>query len=1178
MQYRLYVTADRNKFCDPDKILLGVRDFLELNGEGEEKTVQRIRGFYPYAVFESEGVRASTGKRATVYLRGGRNDRSVKELEAIVALQKPKNPITVSQGKEFFFKDTASGKQVARFLGDNVNPYDYADEYLPAPPEKKVPKDAQQIEKFCTALYGELIELKERLGIKMSMDDLMCVQNYFISESREPTYTELKVIDSFFSESFRHTTFETVLDDVISDSPEVRSAWQKYRSKRKGKKPSLSDLTVTAAEELATDEVVKASKKLTGIRVKTKSGDRNDDLLLFVKSESHNRSVTAVPYDGAAGAIGCAVKDVFCAFGNAYDAYRVVGRGKTELNRKNALLSTAGFAETASQIGLPCSKCNETVSDLYTDKQLEVCTVLALSKLRKNDALLKREPMNGNKIYLIGSATGADGVNSAHSSLKSVDSVGEYIPVTDGGTLVAMQRLFLREDLANLAVAINDIGSGGIVCAIGEMVGGAEINLSAVPLRHEGLSCADIVLSESNERMLVCVRRENSAMLETSCKTEGLSCSCIATVTDDGRFTVIDRQGNKIVSLQREFLLNGGAEKHLTAKIEKPQPIPENEAYTVAKAPYEGLGTLKKLVGGKSAYDFEMGYIRSAAQAAPIRSELSQAYNLAADASTSDVEGALGERDYSVRYLRTEGNRVRGARGKYLSTAFASATLPEISKLDPYRGAYLSVVEAYLKLVAAGCADEKIYLSIQEYFPEHKNSSVRLGVSVASMLGAFEAQSDLGVFSIGGRVTMGSGSKVSEAAASVAVFAFAVCDRNNLIPSAFSSAQNKVIMISPGSETDVNAIKGVVASVNALRKRGAVRSMRCVNAKNVCTALIEMCRCGSMGVCLDLDLTPEQLFRDSYCSIILEVSPDAALPENARLIGTVTEDGCLTRGKEKFSVVGMGMAGVRRFRDTPRKEYLDIRKNPEKGHRPRPAFGDKIRVLALDTGFTVSSERVKALFAKCGADVRTFYMQKESLTELVRALKKTDIFWLPDTLGDSAYTAAILSDKKVREELDALIGRKGLIYGCGSSFEALITSEIIGIDKMKVSFVRDKTENVNSPVSVRVANVNTPFMLKATLDGVYPAYVTGNRLRMLVAEEYADELGREGRIITQYAQGSNAPRSTFGIDALSSSDGHVLGQLSTALCSADALPIVKSTIAYFAALATNEGEMNEQEQ
>lgn len=1174
MQYRLYTDVDKNLFCDPSKILVGVRDFLELGGNIDEKSFAKIKACYPYAVAEESVSAQKDTKKAVLYMRSDRGDKNISEANSVIELVKSKGGITAKMGRVFYFSDETNGEAAASFLENNVNPYVYSDKYITVPQEDGIKSEKLNIQSFCQAQYDELMSLKNEIGLSMAIDDLMCVQNYFISESREPSYTELKIIDGFFSENFRHTTFETILDSVKSESPEVSKAWEHYLELSGSNSPSLSDITITASSVLPANNVVKASKKLAGIKVE--SSDENDSYIVISKNESHNRSVTAVPYDGAAGAIGGAVKDIYCALGYAYDSYRVIGRGKTELSRKKAISASAGYAETASQIGVPCSKCKETLSSLYNEKQLEVCSVLAVADANGNEKLVSKEPTVGDKVYLVGGKTGADGLNSSHHSLKASDSFGEYIPVTDCGELSCLQRLFVRSDFADIAVAINDVGSGGMVCALGEIVDGAEINVSSVKLKHGELSCADIVLSESNERMIVCVRESNASVLESICKDEGIDCSCVATVTDDGCFTVYDEDGKRFVFLPREFLISGGAEKHLNAYVAKPGEIPVSEALAAAKAPMTRKKQ-KNVLSGKPGYDYQRGYILSAGEMSSVKAELSHTFDKSAGGSTSDLATGMASNDYSLRELRYCGRRIMGKNGKPLCSVMSCATLPEISKLDPYKGAYLSVCDAVIKLVAAGCAEEDIYLSLQEYFPEHKNSSVRLGVSVASMLGVFEAQMQLGIVSIGGRISIGSGVKDYETASSVTAFAFCVSTEDKVKSSSFTEAGSKILLLRPECDEDEicpdgQAITELINDVSALYGGGYVRSGASLNAKNVCTGLMEMCRCGEKGVEISSDCSVETLFADKYCCVLLEVAPDAPVPKNAEIIGYVSDDFAFIGNGERFNLSGALGAGERPIPKTEHKEYLCRQYLPELYGKVKPLSGVKVNVLMPVTAFTVSQNEIREEFLRMGATVTVRNVSDSSIGGFIRALRKADVLWLSDTLGRTAFTTALLSDKRVRCEIDALIERGGLIYGNGTSFEALLQSGVMGLDTGKIGFSHTAGELTSYAVDIKSVSPFSPFMRYSEPGRMYKGYVSGKRLKLFVMPDYADELAEKGLIASQFSADTNAVGSTFGINAICSENGQVYGEISRTLLTKDALPLIRSALGYFSSYGTGEGD------
>ena len=405
MQYRFYIERGKGPFTDAQNILVSARDIYEIDGDVDEKSFESILAHFCLYSDDAPSMKDAVGNVRTVFRKLGRSDRDVEELRSIIALIKPKAEFIIRAGKEFLFKDTAFSEEIECFLIDNINPLVYLMDESKHSSETDSAKTL--ISGFCDADFMELAELKRDLGIKMEIDDLMCVQNYFISESREPSLAEVRIIDSFFSENFRHTTFETILDSVESDDVLVKKAWEHYCRTKGKENASLSDITRAASRLLQRDDVVKATKKLSGVKIDT--ADENDKYLLLVKNESHNRSTTADPYDGAAGSISGAVKDLLCAFGYAYDSYRVSGIGNTEKCRRKAQISAAGYADNASVLGISCTKCMENVGQAYVGKQLEVCSVLAVADGASTEKVLSKEPLPDDKIFIIGARTGKDG-------------------------------------------------------------------------------------------------------------------------------------------------------------------------------------------------------------------------------------------------------------------------------------------------------------------------------------------------------------------------------------------------------------------------------------------------------------------------------------------------------------------------------------------------------------------------------------------------------------------------------------------------------------------------------------------------------------------------------------------------------------------------------------------------
>ena len=446
------------------------------------------------------------------------------------------------------------------------------------------------------------------------------------------------------------------------------------------------------------------------------------------------------------------------------------------------------------------------------------------------------------------------------------------------------------------------------------------------------------------------------------------------------------------------------------------------------------------------------------------------------------------------------------------------------------------------------------------------------------MLGVFEAQMQLGTPSVGGRISIGSGVKDYETACSVTAFAFCISNGGSGIRSVFQKPGNKIILLTPELEKSTRlpsgeAIKRMAHTVSQLKAEGRIHSSCCVNAKNVCTAIMEMCRAEKAGVSFDPDSSIESIFADTYCSIILEVDPDTDLPKDAELIGTVTADYRFEREGQIFELAGaLGSYSKRPVtQNEDGSDYLYLKGSTVPYGRVKPVVGEKVKVLMPITAYTVAAPEIKEAFTSLGAEVKTVPLDVNGVADLVRNLKKTDVLWLGDSLGSTAFMTAVLTDKRVKVELEALSERKGLIYGHGSSFEALIRCGMLDVDPRRFSFVANDGGRLNAAVNLRVCSQYSPFMKYSAVDKVYRGYVTGKRLKITCDKAYADMLAKEGRILTQYASGYNAPASDQRIDSVCSSDGLVMGQVSKTLLGSDAIQTVRSMVGYFSTYNMLEG-------
>ena len=583
-------------------------------------------------------------------------------------------------------------------------------------------------------------------------------------------------------------------------------------------------------------------------------------------------------------------------------------------------------------------------------------------------------------------------------------------------------------------------------------------------------------MSESGERMVVCIRSENSAVLEALCASEGLECAMIAKVTDGERFSVKDRDGKVIASLTRDFLMNGGAEKHLSAQIEKCRELPISPALEKVKASLEKISPIKKLFGHTAKYDYNIGFKTAAKETASLKCEYGHVFNRAVGGSGAGIDLMAGETEVSVRELSYCGKPLTDKNGTKICSVVSCGNLPGISGLDPYKGAYLAVGEAVMKLVASGYGDRDIRLTLQEYFPEHKNSSKRIGMSVAAMLGAFEAQMQLSVPSLGGRISIVSGSKEYENTASVTAFAFCTGKREDLVGDVLTNTGSRIVLmraettknsVLPGGE----ALTELIEEISSLSRSGKIISMKCVNARTPATVLMEMCKVNKKGVKFAAESSIDSIFGNSYLAVIAELANGAEMPKRAELLGYVTDDYMFTGKGDGIKLSELlGTEEEKSPVKHERRSYLYLKNISDNYGKVKPVEENKVKVLICQTKFTVPQNEVKYAFEKLGAEVKVFPLSENNITEFVKKLKKTDILWLGNGISSHSFLTSVLSEKRVRAEISAIEERKGLL------------KNIEADNDLAMNFVPDHHKHLITAKGVSLAYDKLPLFQPTTFD------------------------------------------------------------------------------------------------
>ena len=1157
-----------------------IRKVIEISGDVSRDVLNVLK----QAVASENGERVIiekdkkelTGNRILVMHKYGRTDRKSEEIADIIRLLTPDADVKVTVGSEITFPEEITEEQAGQICRALVNPYTHTvktgSEIFENPSD--APEHTDFVSGFNTARYTELEKLKGKFKLEMDMEDMVRVQNYFLSESREPTLTELRIADSFFSESFRHTTLKTVLSQVDCEDEATKVAWEHYKELREGENASLADIATAANTVLASKRLKKATDKLNGIKIDGECDGRK--LLMLVKNENCNRSVMVSPYDGAANCLGGSIRDLLCAFAYTFESSRLYGYSDTENNIDRAMEAARGYADYAGGLGVPCSENAETVSPDYDNKQFEFCVALALADSDKTASLIKKRSKDGDVILLLGGKTGRDGSSlmAAHDGSEGrAELVGEYVPVGKAGVLAAMQRLFGDDRFAECCHAINDVGSGGIICAISEIANGATIYCDAVPLKYGDLNTDEILLSESQERMVVSASPENAEKIAALCMEYDVSCSNIAVVNDSERFTIIDKSNNRTASLNHGFLMSEGVENRLGVVIERQKGLPESEMLKIAREP---VGKVKKSIKNLFAHSKKnfMGAMKLAKRLAYEKEPKIPDYideTLGGGAVYPRSEKKRPE--VSLRELSYKGERVT-RNGKNLCSVISSGVTGGISALSPYKSAYLSVTEAVMKLVVSGYGRSDRYIAIQEYFPKHEKSSKRLGIAVSSMLGVFEAQMNLKTPSIGGRGYVAKNHPNNPNQSTVAVLAVAVGERDAAITRDLKRAGSRLILIKPEIDhvSQLPTAEGqnkAIDTVCELIDGKAVLSASVINADCVATEMIEICRASGKGVAVEKDCQPETLFDYFYGAVLLEVTEDAELPKNAILIGTVTDESVITYLDDVYPVGGEKtvVSGKTKSKDD---NFIFLKTHTLKYGETGTVTEGKVRVLIPVTHYSIPALDVKRLFELQGAEADVLTVGRGTVDRFAEELKRTDILYIPTGSVSSAFTATVLLMPNVLGELKALKKRGGLIYGSGNSFDALIKSGLIELDGKKIGF----SDNGHLPIVYDFAKISavstlSPFMRYAAPTEVFDTVVVGKKLCLSADAEYVKTLAKEGRILTQFE--ADPLNGVARIDAVCSKDGRVMGQIShperigegLADIGYSAFPFIRSAVEYF---------------
>ncbi len=1198
MVYRVFVEKKKELANEAKALLADVKTFLGIqslqdvrifNRYDAEKISEDLFEYAKKTVFSEPQLDILYEKiepeNATVfaveYLPGQFDQRADSAAQCIQIISQGERPL-VRSAKVYALYGNLTPSEIAEIKKYVINPVEAREAALEKPETLQVqydiPQTVQTLQGFVDLEREELQALIAEQGLAMDIDDILFCRDYFRSEQRDPTITEIKMIDTYWSDHCRHTTFLTVIDNAKFEDPLLQDTFDEYLATRKElgiKKPiCLMDLATIAAKSLKKQGLLPKldeSEEINActVKIEMEADGKKEPWLLLFKNETHNHPTEIEPFGGAATCIGGAIRDPLSGRSYVYGAMRVTGAADPTVpvsatipgklpQRKLVTTAAAGYSSYGNQIGLATGMVDELYHPGYAAKRMEIGAVIAAAPAEN----VRREvPTPGDVVILLGGSTGRDGIGGATGSSKahnahSVETCGAEVQKGNAPEERKLQRLFRNKTACRMIKRCNDFGAGGVSVAIGELADGLEIDLNAVPKKYEGLDGTELAISESQERMAVVVEKENVEAFLKLANAENLNASPVAVVKAEPRL-VMRWNGNKIVDISREFLNSNGAEKHIAITPAKPQSFQKEVSGTFT-------GNLKKM-----AADLNVCSKRG----------LSERFDSTIGAGTVLMpfggKKQLTPIQAMVQKISVEKKHTDDC--SLMSWGYN----PFISEKSPYHGAYLAVVESICKLIATGADFEDVYLTFQEYFEKPGRDGKRWGKPLAALLGAYKAQINLKVASIGGKDSMSGSFEDLDVPPTLVSFAVTTQKTQDIVSPEFKSAGNRVVMLEP--EYDENGLPETKSLLQTIEKVTALlRSKKAVSCYTpgiggVAEAIMKMAFGNDFGFTFFENISLSELFGYHYASFLLEV---AEQPDCGKLLGTVTQDGLFTYGKESLDTHAVLELYENKLESVyscniPARESRIENFSYSAVSYPAPAVKTakpKVLIPAFP-GTNCEYDSAKAV-SDAGAEAEIMVINNlssagisRSVEEFARKIQESQIIFIPGGFsggdepdGSGKFITAFFRNAAVKEGVTELLEKRdGLMCGICNGFQALIKLGLVPFGKIIDTDETCPTLTFNTIarhqsriVSTRIASNKSPWLQLTRVGEIYQVPISHGEGRFLASEDWIRKLATNGQIATQYVDLTgnatadvhfNPNDSMFAIEGITSPDGRVFGKM-----------------------------------
>ncbi len=1198
MVYRVYVEKKQGLEAEAKSLRYDIRHLLGIKSLTDVRIVNRYdvenieKDLFDYAVktvfsepqLDNVSDELNFGDAtvfAVEFLPGQFDQRADSAAQCIQIISQKERPL-VKTAKVYALYGELSEDDVLRIKKHLINPVEAQEasleKYETLKANYSIPEKVETLTGFISMNEEELAAFVKEYGLAMDNDDLMFCRDYFRKEDRDPTLTEIRMIDTYWSDHCRHTTFLTTIDNVKFEDALIEAAYNDYVNNRKElgrtKPINLMDIATLAVRVLKKEgklDKLDESEEINActVKIEVEADGKKEPWLLLFKNETHNHPTEIEPFGGAATCIGGAIRDPLSGRSYVYGAMRVTGAGDPLKKvsetmegklpqRKIVTTAASGYSSYGNQIGLATGIVDEIYHEGYVAKRMEIGAVIAAAPQEN----VRREcPAPQDVVILLGGRTGRDGCGGATGSskshtLQSLESCGAEVQKGNAPEERKLQRLFRNKEACRMIKRCNDFGAGGVSVAIAELADGLKINLNAVPKKYDGLDGTELAISESQERMAVVVEPKDVQRFLELAESENLEATVVAEVQAEKRL-VMEWNGAKIVDISREFLNSNGAQKHIDIIVEKGK-------------------NYEKEVNGSFCDN-----MKSLASDLNICSKrgLSERFDSTIGAGT--VLMPFGGK-YQRTPIQAMVQKISMEKKHTDNCSFMSwGYNPFITEKSPYHGAYLAVIESVSKLIATGAPFKDVYLTFQEYFQRPNKDGKRWGQPLSALLGAYKAQLELGIGSIGGKDSMSGSFENIDVPPTLVSFAVTTDKTENVVSPEFKKAGSKVIMLTPDYDENglpvTESLISIFNKVSALVREKKVLAAYTPTLGGVAEAVLKMCLGNKLGFAFANDVTLNDVFKYSYGAFILEVTEDVA---EGKVLGQTTESYEISLNNEKLCICELEKA----YEDKLESVYSCNVEHEEKAisnfeysvseHKSAAikVAAPKV-VIPVFPGTNCEFDSAKAM-EDAGAKAEIIVINNltadgisRSVEKFAKAVNESQMIFVPGGFsggdepdGSGKFITAFFRNDAVKVAVTNLLdNRDGLMCGICNGFQALIKlglvpyGKIIDTDESCPTLTYNTISRHQSKiVRTRIASNKSPWLSLMNVGDIVNVPISHGEGRFYASDDLIKKLAENGQIATQYVDLNgnattdvqfNPNDSAFAIEGITSPDGRVFGKM-----------------------------------